>query len=355
MAALDVERFLRFSPAGLGLLLSVGIMGAAAANVLGGSFSERWGTRSVQAWTLVAWGALLVATAASDQKAAFVVLFVGAVSVGGVLDVVINVAATAGLGRRPGRLLRFHGLFNGGAVLGAAVTAALHGGGISWRWLWAAVGLLAIGAALLTAKAHLPAGSRGQRGSLWSSVVSLRGGLIVLAVLVGLGAVVEGGLDTWGVLYLRSQLASGVLVGSLGYVIGQSLATASRVGLGPSIGAVGARRGVSLGAGVAAGGLVLEVWSPEAALAGVGLAMAVVGIAACWPLLMAEAGGGLERPGAVVGGVTTVGYLGLLIGPLVVGGVSSALGLGAGLITLAIAAAAVSLAMAGRSNVPRGG
>ena len=41
-------------------------------------------------------------------------------SCSGVVDVAMNVPAAASLAEQPGRLVRFHALFNGGARLGAA-------------------------------------------------------------------------------------------------------------------------------------------------------------------------------------------------------------------------------------------
>jgi hypothetical protein len=45
---------------------------------------------------------------------------------------------------------------------------------------------------------------------------------------------VEGGIATWGVLYLRGHLAR--LVGVSAHVVGQSLATLARLGGGPLVG-----------------------------------------------------------------------------------------------------------------------
>ena len=41
-----------------------------------------------------------------------------------------------------------------------------------------------------------------------------RDGLLVLLAVFALAEVTEGGVDTWGVLYLRNHLATGVLLGA---------------------------------------------------------------------------------------------------------------------------------------------
>jgi MFS family permease len=60
----------------------------------------------------------------------------------------------------------------------------------------------------------------------------------------------------------------------------------------------------------------------------------------CWPLFLAEATAGEERPALLVGGITAAGYVGFVAGPPVVGWVSAAWGLRVGLVVLAAAALA---------------
>jgi MFS family permease len=50
---------------------------------------------------------------------------------------------------------------------------------------------------------------------------------------------------------------------------------------------------------------------------------------------MSEVGRGRERPGVVVGALTAVGYLGIVVGPGLIGLVSGRLGVSAGLWLLA--------------------
>jgi MFS family permease len=101
---------------------------------------------------------------------------------------------------------------------------------------------------------------------------------------------------------------------------------------------------VLAGAGTAAAGCLLLALSSAAAPAAVGLVVATGGIAMTWPLLLAEASAGRTRPAMVVGAVSTVGYLGFVVGPSLVGLVAGRAGLRWGLVLLAGAAAFVALA-----------
>ena len=69
---------------------------------------------------------------------------------------------------------------------------------------------------------------------------------------------VEGGIATWGILYLRDNLGLGVLAGVSAYVVGESLATFARIGGGPIISRLGTRRAVVIGASLAAAGIATE-------------------------------------------------------------------------------------------------
>jgi hypothetical protein len=267
------------------------------------------------------------------------------------------VAATAALADRPGRLVAFHARFNGGAAAGAATTGVLLGVGASWRWLWLGVALAAVVLGVVSQMVPLPAGQPGDRVALGGTFSLLRRErLLLLAGTFALAALVEGGIELWGVLFLRTYLSSGVLIGAGGAVLGYSVAGLARFTLGPAVGHRGSARGVTIGAGAAALGVAVLATAGTAVLAAIGLVLAAGGISMCWPLLLAQAGGGgRTRAGAVVGAVSAVGYLGLVMGPAVVGWVAEAVGLRAALGVLAVAALAVAAVPLGPNRVTAGG
>jgi MFS family permease len=349
VSALDVKTSLDVSDGPFGLILSVSLLAAAAANAVAGSLAERWGTQLALSRALTAWGLLLLVGAAVHRPLAFGAVLVGVIAFGGAVDVVMNIAATAALGRQPGRLVQFHALFNLGVVGGALIVSTLLRAGSSSRWTWLTTALAALVLAALCRRARLPAGAIGERHGLLESIRTVRReGLLILAVVFATASMVEGGIDTWGVLYLREEVATGLLVGAAAFVLGQTMATIARVLLGPAAGSLGARRGVTLGAGLAAAGLAIMASRPPIGIAAAGLVLAAAGISVCWPLLLAHAGAELDRPALVVGGVTSVGYLGFVVGPAVVGWLAETLGLQAGLAALAIAAGFVAVATSRR-------
>jgi MFS family permease len=395
VAATNIEHNLHLSTGRLGLLLSVSIGAGGVAAAVSGGLAERWGTARFMSRTLVGWGVVLLASAGVGGGAPFVITFVLSMMTAGLVDMAMNAAAAEGVAGDAGRMMRFHAFFNAGALVGAATTGGLLRAGVSWRWAWAAVAVAGLALAAVTRTALLPgaidhrAGADGvvrsegvlrdpapkERAGWLRSLAAIRSQhLVVLAAVFAITAMVEGGIDTWGVLYLRTHLAAGVLLGAGAYCIGQAIAVTTRGGAGGRIGRIGPRWGLVIGATVAAGGLALEAGSHHAATAALGLALAAGGISLCWPLVMAVASrvalasdparspgpgaavrGDSISPAALVGALTATGYVGWVAGPAVVGWVADTAGLSTGLFLLSglAAAAAVVLALipAGRSAV----
>lgn len=339
IAALDIERFLGVGYAGFGLLLGVGVAAGLVGNVLGGPLTERIGTSASLSRGALAWSFLTLGAALAPFPWLFALLFVLAFSAGAVADVAMNVAATAALGARPGRLARFHALWNAGSLAGAVAVALLLAHGVSWRWALGATSVAGFTVALITARSTLPAAGAGEAHPPWAGLVFLwRDRILLLALALLAAAIVEGGVDTWGVLFLRAQLALGVLAGAGAFFIGQSLAVGSRTLLGPVAGRLRPALAAAVAAALATLGLSIEAVAPPPVAPAAGLALAIAGIALCWPLLMAAGSRASPRPALAVGGMTTAAYGGFLLGPVVVGSVAGSAGLRPALLLLAGAA-----------------
>jgi len=406
VAAVDVERRLHLSHGRLGLLLSASVAAGGIVAAAFGSLTHRMGTARSLSGALAAWGASVLGVALAPGTAAFFVLFVAAMVLAGTVDAAMNTVVAIGARGDPATMVRFHALFNAGAMVGAGSTGLLLSAGASWRLSWAAVGAACFVLAAVARHAALPGAlpaplaeagpARGPAGPTpgdavgdpgrlgWRAVRVLR--LRTLAGVFLATALVEGGIDTWGVLYLRTHLASGALLGAGAYVFGQAIAVTVRWSSARHVGRIGARAGLVVGAGVAAAGLALEAAAAGAQLAALGLVVAIGGIALCWPLVMAvvssaassgdggDAGSGWGAAGvggagdagdagdggspsgtqagagalaAAVGAFTAVGYLGWVAGPAIVGWVADTAGLAAGLTLLAgVATAAAALVLA---------
>jgi hypothetical protein len=352
VATPEIEHALGGGPGRLGLVLSVSLVVAAGFNTVGGALAERRGTTAALRFTWTGWAVVLAVGAVLPAPWGVALGAVAVLSVGGSVDVVANVAATAGLADRPGRLVRLHAVYNVGGAMGTVLVGVLLGvtGAVGWRWAWGVTSLLVVVLLVATHGIHLPAGHAGRKVRLSEGLRTLRTEhLVGVAAAFALAAVVEGGVNTWGVLQLRGQLDAGLLVGAGGAFLGYVVAVAARLSVSRVETAAAARRAIVGGTLLAAVGLLVLATVHQPVVAAGGLVVAAGGVSVCWPLLMSEVGRGRERPGVVVGALTTFGYLGQVVGPGLVGGVAGAFGVAAGLVLLAACAATVPvLLLAGR-------
>ena len=366
VSVFDIQRTFRLTDGALGTLLAVAVGSAALGGAVVSHRAERWGTAPMLAGSLAAWALMLTGAAAAGPWPLFAVFFCAAEVAGGCVDTAMNAAASRRLAGRPGALVRFHALFNAGALSGAAAAGLLLWLGVSWRWLWPAVGLVAVALAVWVwrsaqpepatvaqaqaeaeAKAETKASNGGEPTRRRSDhpVARLRAeGLLLLLLVFALAEVIEGGVDTWGVLYLRTHLATGVLLGAGAYVVGQSVAVTTRGAGGPLLGRLSPRAALVVGGLLAGGGILLESRSSAAVVAAIGLALGAGGASLFWPLVMSEVTRHASRATSAVGAFTAAGYVGWVAGAPAVGWVSDTWGAARGLQLLAALAGVVVVA-----------
>ena len=146
-----------------------------------------------------------------------------------------------------------------------------------------------------------------------------RDGLLVLLAVFALAEVTEGGVDTWGVLYLRNHLATGVLLGAGAYVVGQLMAVTTRGAGSPLLGRLSTRHALITGGCVAGAGILLESLSSLSGVAALGLALGAGGASLFWPLVMSTVSRLATQVVSAVGTFTAAGYIGWVAGAPIVG------------------------------------
>ncbi len=344
----NIQRTFALSDAGLGVLLAVAIALAGISSAVMAHLANRVGARRLLWIALLAWSGLLVVMSAVQQKWAFVGSLVLVEIAGGSIDTAMNAEATHRFNGRPSALLRFHALFNCGAIAGAAAAGLLLHAGVSWRWIWPGVAVVALAVGLWTLSlGPEPAPDASSSSAHVTARVHpvrriRRDGLLLLLAVFALAEVTEGGVDTWGVLYLRNHLATGVLLGAGAYVVGQLVAATTRSAGSTVAGRLSVRHALVVGGCVAGGGILLESLSPLSGVAALGLALGAGGASLFWPLVMSTVSRLASQVVSAVGTFTAAGYIGWVAGAPVVGWVSQAFGPQHGLQVLAVAALAVA-------------
>jgi MFS family permease len=307
----------------LGLaLLCIGA-GALASMRPAGTVVDRWGAPALPA-ALVAFAAAAVlpglATSTAGLSAALLAL--GATS--GAVDVAINaegVRTEAATGRPVMSLA--HGTFSACVVAASLVAGGLRAAGAGPELVLVLVAAAVAVTAAALARAPAAAGPRARTRASLRRVPRL---LLILGALCALAFFVENAWQSWGAVHLESDLDASPAVGALAPALFAGAAAVSRLGGHAVAGRVRELTLLRAGALLGAAGTLLGALAPAAGLALVGVVVAGGGISICAPVLFSIAGRGADEAvrGAAVSIVTTIAYLGFLVGPAAVGLLASA-------------------------------
>jgi MFS family permease len=326
----------------IGLLIGTRVAGAPV---------DRFGSRPVMraGFPLLA-ATLLLPGLADSLIALFLSLFVLGLA-SGALDVAMN-AQGIEVERTLGKpiLSGLHGLWSVGLGLGAGAAAVAAAAGLDPLPHFAIVAAVLALASLVFLRDLLPereqvraalSEEEEQRIPLhWTLPVALLG-VIAFCSFVG-----EGAASDWSAVYMTQELSASPALGAVAFAaFAVTMAIARFVvdSLRARFGNVVLVRGGSL---IAAGGLGLALVVHEPAAAIAGFALLGLGLAPVVPIAFSAAGDLDPRAtGRLVGRVATLGYVGSVAGPIMIGWLAEATSLRAALglvvlLSLVIAASA---------------
>lgn len=326
--------------------------GAVAALLVAGFVLSRAQPRRLVPAAGLACAAAIASLLVSRHYAVLLALMLAYGMAAALFDVAINAQATE-LERLTGRALMsgFHGMFSLGGMAGAAAGSALAAAGVA-----AVPHLLGASAAcaVLTGGSaawllHPPrAGHEAEAPRL-----SLpRGALGLIGLLAAMGLIAEGAMYDWSVLYLRQDVGASAAVAGLGYTAFSAAMAAARFGGDWVRERTTPVRLLRLSGCVGAAGMALALAVPHPIAVLTGFALVGLGFANIVPVLFSAAA---QVPGVPpahgIAAVASLGYLGLMAGPPVIGFIAEGRTLAAGLLVVVGFAAAVALC-AGRALRP---
>ena len=263
-------------------------------------------------------------------------------------------AAAVDLERASGRRIMpyFHAAFSGGGVAGALAAGALLSAGVGYRQVYLVV-LVPLAAALLGAGATRPVPSETppRNGDAIGRVGFYTNlPLLLVAPIATLGLLSEGEMEHWSGIYLRDGLA---LLGASGVAVFHAAMFVGRLGAAWTVNHL-ANRLTLAGAGLlTAAGMALALATRESVLVVPGFLVVGAALSAVVPIAFSVAGDlAPARAGAAISVVTTLGYGGFLLGPVIVGGLAELFGLRTALGTIAVAGVTI-LALATRVGTGR--
>ncbi|MEU7820147.1 MFS transporter [Catellatospora sp. NPDC049133] len=332
--------------------LSLGLLAFAAGAIIGmqaaGRLVDRHGTARLLLPVVLADGVLLVSPAFAPNLAVLAGCLLAFGTAHGLLNITMNTAAVEVQRAWQAPIMSsFHAVYSVGGFLGAAVGGLCAYAGLAATTTFLLVAAVVAGTGLVAARWRLapravPAAETGSGADGLPGVTFL--GVLVFCCLVG-----EGAAADWSSVYLRDSLGSTAGFAAAAYAAFSIMMMAGRL-VGDRLTArLGAVRLVRFSGLLAAAGLgiALLIGHPVAGVAGFGLLGA--GLACIAPQVFSAAGSqDPARAGQAIARVASLGFLGFVVGPLVIGALAELVGLPAALavpavLALFVAAAATAL------------
>jgi MFS family permease len=305
---------------GLGLLLLGLGGGSIVAMPFAGYLTAHYGCRQVVIWATIVLCAVLplLSTLMWLPGMVIAVIIFGASM--GMLDCAMNIQSVI-VEKNSGQALQsgFHGLYSVGGILGAGAMTALLTLGL--HPLIAALCIVAtvLGALYKAAPALLTYGT--ERGGPMFAVP--KGIVLFLGALCFIVFLTEGAILDWSAVFLVSSRGLEPSIAGLGYASFAAAMTVGRLTGDAIVSKLGGVRVVALGGLCAAAGMIVSLGIDGWAASLIGYALVGAGCSNIVPVLFTAVGRQQRMPQAVaIPAVISMGYAGILIGPVFIGAVA---------------------------------
>jgi len=327
----------------LGLVLFAMAIGAVIALPLAGWLVGRFGSRRMTSVAAVGLCLCLPLPVLAPTIALLALSLVVFGACNATLDVSMNAQAVV-VEQRYGRAVMsaLHGLFSLGMLAGAGgavLVMALGSGDVPHVVGAALASLLAVG---LQLRGLVPTPTGG--ASAGRVFARPSGALLGLGVLAFCGLLAEGAMGDWSAVYLHDTLGSSAALAGTGFAAFSLAMAGGRFAGDRLVALLGPARVLRGSSAAAALGLLVALMFGDTLSGILGCGMVGLGIANAVPILFSAAA---RVPGVAAGraiaGVATLGYLGLLAGPPLIGLVADGFGLRFALGIVAASCAVIAL------------
>ncbi|CAG8866210.1 MFS transporter [Pseudomonas fluorescens] len=305
---------------GLGLLLLGLGGGSIVAMPFAGYLTAHYGCRPVVIWATIVLCAVLplLSTVAWLPGLVIAVTLFGASM--GMLDCAMNIQSVI-VEKNSGQALQsgFHGLYSVGGIVGAGAMTALLTLGLDPLIAALCIVATVLGSLYKAAPALLTYGT--ERGGPLFAVP--RGIVLLLGTLCFIVFLTEGAMLDWSAVFLVSNRGLEPSIAGLGYASFAAAMTVGRLTGDAIVSKLGGVRVVALGGLCAAAGMIVSLGIDGWPASLIGYALVGAGCSNIVPVLFTAVGRQQRMPQAVaIPAVISMGYAGILIGPVFIGAVA---------------------------------
>jgi MFS family permease len=320
----DIQRHLHLNEAGLGTVLFALPVGSMLSLPVAGILVTKFGSRNIMLFGAIGYALLLCLLGIVDATWQLVtVLFFFGIS-GNFMNISINTQAVnveASYGRSI--IASFHGLWSmagfTGAAIGSFMIAQTIQPFIHFLLIASLVALLIV-FVFRHSLQHDAVHADNQSGFAWPDKSLLRLGVIAFCCMA-----CEGCMFDWSGIYFREAVHAPKQLITLGYTAFMAMMATGRFVGDRLVTKIGAKHVLQMSGCVIALGLLTSILFPNLYTATVGFLLTGFGVSSVVPLTYGLAGkSNTISTGMAIAAVSTVGYLGFLFGPPVIGYIAQA-------------------------------
>lgn len=327
-------------------MLSLAMLAVAGGALLSMGQTGKWIARLGSARSLmvagVVYAASLVAIPLAPSFWSLVALLLVFGSAMAAFDIAMSVQAAMVEGQRSKPVMStLHAMFSMGGIAGLALGAVPGLSPLAHALL---IAVLTLAVSSLAGRRLLPDESHDEQAQSASANQQARRMVLVLGGIAFLALVCEGGMYDWAAVYMRDVANSPAALVSYSYAAFSAGMAGGRLG-GDFIRArIGGLRTLAWGAATGAVGIAMAAALPWPATTIAGLLLAGLGIANLMPIFFLAAA---RVPGmSAAESIAAVGrfaYVGMLLGPVMIGGVAEHASLRASFVCVALVMAGIAL------------
>lgn len=322
----DIKRTLGMNDADLGSVLFAVPVGQLSAMALSGYLVGRFGSRRILMGASVFYPAVLLylGVAASFWELAFGLFLFGVAA--NLTNISVN---TQGVGverlYQCSIMARFHGLWSLAGFFGALLGAGMVDWDVPPETHFIIIFLICMVILAAFSRSLLPRDARRsstQNGGMFRSMDAY----VLLIGLIAFGSMVsEGTMFDWSGVYFESVVQPGPGLVQLGYVAFMSTMALGRFTADRMVMRFGAVRVLRASGFLIYAGLLVSVLFPVLWSATLGFLLVGLGTSSIVPLCYSMAGKSRKMiPSVALASVSTIGFLGFLLGPPVIGHIAHA-------------------------------
>lgn len=339
----DIQQALGLNDAGLGSLLLALPVGSLISLPIAGILVSKYGSRQVLLIAGAAYAAVLPALGLAQhawELSIFLVLFGFC---GNIANIAVNTQAV-GVEVMYGRsiMASFHGLWSVAGFTGAAIGAGMSGLHLAPVYHFLIIAVIAWTLIVLTMNRLVTTvPNENNAPSLFGKPDAF---LITLGIIAMCSMICEGTMFDWSGVYFRRVIAVKDGLSGAGYAAFMSTMASGRFIADWLTTRLGVKKMLLISGSLTAAGLLVAVVFPYFYAAMFGFMLVGAGVSAVVPLVYSAAGKSKTlSPGMALATVSTIGYLGFLFGPPLIGFVAQATNLGIAFTMIAVMGAAIAV------------